>query len=113
MVIFSERLKTARKRLHLTQQALAEKADLPVTSIAQFEINKRKPSFATLSRLALAPDVTTDYLLGPADEFTAIQTGGEIMRNYERMSADDRELFKKFSELLAERNQSHYLCPNV
>jgi transcriptional regulator with XRE-family HTH domain len=103
--IFSDRLKTARKRFRLTQEELAIKAHLPITSIAQFETRKRKPSFDTLGRLALALDVGSDYLLGLTDSLVMAQSHGDIMRNYEKMSADDRALFKKFAELLAERNQ--------
>jgi transcriptional regulator with XRE-family HTH domain len=106
MDIFPERLKTARKRLHLTQEKLGGKAHLPTTTIAQFETGIRKPSFETLGRLAIALDVGSDYLLGFTDNFVTAEAHGEIMKNYEKMSADDRELFKQFAELLAERNQA-------
>jgi transcriptional regulator with XRE-family HTH domain len=106
MDIFSERLKTARKRLHLTQEQLAVKSFIPTTVIAQFETGKRKPSFETLRRLIAALDITADYLMGLTDKSATTQAPGEIMKNYEKMSADDRDLFKRFAELLAGRNKT-------
>jgi transcriptional regulator with XRE-family HTH domain len=104
MDIFSERLKAARKRLHLTQEQLAVKSYVPTTTIAQFETNKRKPSFETLRRLAAALDITADYLLGLTDKLVMVQAHEGIMKNYEKMSGDDRELFKQCAKLLTERN---------
>ena len=61
---FQERLKKARALRQWSQNELAERASLPLSSIAHFEIGSRKPSFDNLRRLAVALDVTTDYLLG-------------------------------------------------
>jgi transcriptional regulator with XRE-family HTH domain len=105
MDIFSERFKMARRRFRLTQEQLATKAHLPISTIAQFETGKRKPSFETLRRLAAALDITADYLLGLTDKLATVQAHGETMKNYEKMSADDRGLFKRFAESLAERNR--------
>ena len=41
---FKIRLKEVRKIRKLTQQELAEKTGIPVTSIAHFESGSRKPS---------------------------------------------------------------------
>jgi transcriptional regulator with XRE-family HTH domain len=83
---------------------LAIKSNIPIASIAKFETNERKPSFAVLAGLVSALNITADYLLGLTDEPKAVKNNG-IMRCYERMTGDDRELFARFAELLAERNK--------
>ena len=40
---------------------------MPASSIAHFETGTRKPSFESLRRLAIALEITTDYLLGRVD----------------------------------------------
>jgi transcriptional regulator with XRE-family HTH domain len=104
MTEFSERLKTARKRLNWTQEKLAAMTALPASSIAQYETDARKPSFDVLCRIIDALEVSADYLLGRRDESLPIVTG-ELVTNYGRMSGDDRVLFNSLSELLAERNK--------
>jgi transcriptional regulator with XRE-family HTH domain len=104
MTEFSERLKTARKRLNWTQEKLGAMARLPTSSIAQFETNARKPSFDVLCRIIDALEVSSDYLLGRKDDSLPI-VSGELVTNYGRMSGDDRVLFNNLSKLLAERNK--------
>jgi transcriptional regulator with XRE-family HTH domain len=101
---FAVRLKTIREQLNWTQSELGAKAGLPTSSIAQFETNARKPSFDTLRRLAMALEVTTDYLLGRVDEPTTVKTGGTLFRHYDQMSGDDRKLLEDFAAILAARN---------
>jgi transcriptional regulator with XRE-family HTH domain len=103
--IFKERLKTARERLRKWSQAeLGAKAGLPPTSIAHFEAGSRKPSFDTLRKLANALEVTTDYLLGRADDPTLAQAGDPLYRDVAKLSGNDRELAKEFLEMLAKRS---------
>jgi transcriptional regulator with XRE-family HTH domain len=106
MDAFSERLKTARKRLNWTQEKLGATARLPTSSIAQFETNARKPSFDVLCRIIDALEVSADYLLGRIDEpFPVPFISGGLLTNYGRMSGDDRVLFNNLSKILAERNK--------
>lgn len=103
--IFKERLKTAREQLRKWSQAeLGAKAGLPPTSIAHFEAGSRKPSFDTLRKLANALEVTTDYLLGRADDPALAQAGDPLYRDVAKLSGNDRELAKEFLEMLAKRS---------
>ena len=60
----SLRIKERRDKLGMTQTQLAKAAKLTPAAISQFESGARKPAFDTLSSLADALKVTTDYLLG-------------------------------------------------
>jgi transcriptional regulator with XRE-family HTH domain len=104
--IFSRRLKKARENLKWTQRQLGAHAGLPTSSIAQFETNTRKPSFAVLRRLASAMKITTDYLLGRVDEPKAVLDFNDVLFGHlDKISGDDRKLLEDFAEILAKRNQ--------
>lgn len=102
--IFRERLRSARALRDLTQSDLAARAGLPASSVAHFEAGSRKPSFDTLRRLSIALDVTTDYLLGRADEPSLSQSADPIYRYGSQLTGADRELAEEFLEILAQRN---------
>ena len=102
--IFRERLKKARELRGWNQGELAEKADMPASSIAHFETGTRKPSFESLRRLANALVITTDYLLGRVDNPDLAQAGDPLFRDIGKLSGDDREIAKEFLEMLAKRN---------
>lgn len=106
--VFYKRLKEARETLKWTQNQLSIESGLPTSSIAQFETNARKPSFATLRRLAIALRVTTDYLLGRVDQpQTVLDSGDALFRHLDKISGDDRKLLEDFAEMLANRNKKN------
>jgi transcriptional regulator with XRE-family HTH domain len=107
-VTFAERLRHAREALRgLTQAQLAEKAGLPPTSISHFENTQgtRKPSFDNLRRLALALEVSTDYLLGHTDNPLGITVDDKLYRDVKLLSEDDRRIAEGMIERLAGRNK--------
>jgi transcriptional regulator with XRE-family HTH domain len=101
--IFKERLKTARELRALNQTQLAIKAGLPPSSVSHFEAGDRKPSFDNLKRLAIALNVTTDYLLGRSDTPDASGTAGRIHRDMHKLSSDDLKLAEDFVGMLLQR----------
>jgi transcriptional regulator with XRE-family HTH domain len=104
--IFMERLRTARETLRKwSQSELANRAGLPPSSIAHFETGARKPSFDTLKRLATALEVTTDYLLGRADDPGLAEAGDPLYRDVGKLTGHDREIARDFLKMLAERSQ--------
>lgn len=102
--IFSGRLREARKLRGYSQEELAAKADMPATTIAHFETGTRKPSFESLRRLAVALEITTDFLLGRVDSPELAQAGDPLYRDIGRLSGNDREIAKDFLKMLADRN---------
>ena len=102
---FQKRLKTARALRQWNQSELAEKANLPSSSIAHFEIGSRKPSFDNLRRLAIALEVTTDYLLGRVESPEMSESGDPLFRDVSKLTGNDLELAKNFIKMLAKRNK--------
>lgn len=65
---FGNRLKELRKEKGLTQIQLAEMlGGYNRTSISDWEIERKEPSFEVLVKLVEVLDTTADYLLGITD----------------------------------------------
>jgi len=62
--IFKYRLKIARKKRGMSQSVLAHVSDLQPSAISHFETGNRQPCLRNLAKLALALNVSADYLLG-------------------------------------------------
>ena len=58
-----DRIRDARKKLGLTQEALAEKVDITLYYMGEIERGIKVPSLDLFIRLAEALDVSADYLL--------------------------------------------------
>lgn len=67
MGTFGENLRRLRELRNITQEQLAEKADIARTMIGRYETTGQLPSLDTLVRLADALGTSTDYLLGRTD----------------------------------------------
>jgi transcriptional regulator with XRE-family HTH domain len=105
--IFSQRLKTARDLRKMSQGDLAEKSGLQPSAISHFETGNRSPSFDNLKRLADALTVTTDFLLGRADEPGASgPEAGSLFRHAENLSADDFKTLESMARVLADKNRN-------
>lgn len=65
---FAERLCALRKQRNLTQQALAEKAELHIVQICRYETGKAEPTLEALRKLARALNTAADNLVFEADE---------------------------------------------
>jgi transcriptional regulator with XRE-family HTH domain len=57
---FAELLRELREKAGLTQQQLADKAGIPVTSLRNHEQGQRSPSWAAVVKLSKALGVTAD-----------------------------------------------------
>jgi transcriptional regulator with XRE-family HTH domain len=63
VVYIGEKLKEARTRRLLTQDELAERAEVSQSTIANIERNNAEPHFRTIRKLAKALDVDPTTLL--------------------------------------------------
>jgi HTH-type transcriptional regulator, cell division transcriptional repressor len=61
--LFGRRLRELRKERGLTQEALAESADLSGNYISDLELGRKVPSLTILVRLSQALDVATPELI--------------------------------------------------
>ncbi len=68
MIIFSQRLKTARKAKKCSLKEMAELLNITVRSYQYYEEGKREPKYDSLAVLAKYLNVSADYLLGLKDE---------------------------------------------
>ena len=97
-VTFAERLTALRKQHGLTQQALADRAEIHVTLLRRYEAGKTQPNIDTLRRIALALSISADLLLfdeherGPADELRA------QFEATQRLSDDEKTTVKRVLE---------------
>lgn len=60
----SKRIAFLRKEQGMTQERLAERCNLTVSAIQNYESGRRKPSFDALIVLADTFNVSLDYLVG-------------------------------------------------
>ena len=64
---FQERLKSARQRLGLTQEALAEELNVTKASVSAWETGREKPGFRLLPRLRIVLGTSLDDLICGGD----------------------------------------------
>lgn len=92
---FKIRLKEVRKTRKLTQQELAEKTGIPVTSIAHFESGSRKPSLENFYKLIVELNVSADYILGRSEKMSASGVD-PIMNTLQKLPEVERRMIEKF-----------------
>ena len=66
---FSEILGELLRENNLTQSAFAKKAGIKQSQVSEWLKGKAKPGYDNLKQIALAFDVSADYLLGLTDEY--------------------------------------------
>lgn len=107
----SVRIKGRRDKLGMTQTQLAKAAKLTPAAISQFESGARKPAFDTLSSLADALKVTTDYLLGKKahsyDDLLADPKVSVMFRGIMELSEEDKETLIEFYQFLKDKNHKN------
>ncbi|QUH20415.1 helix-turn-helix domain-containing protein [Alkaliphilus sp. B6464] len=108
---FSERLRSLRKDLNLTQEELAQKLNKTRSTIAGYETERKQPDYETLKFIADFFDVSIDYLLGRThdrnptvrisieEEPDKCKKSNEIFEDIENLSPESQEELKKLIEL--------------
>ena len=103
---FAQRLVALRTQRSLNQEELAKRAGLQATAVSHFETGTRKPSFDNLRRLADALETTVDYLMGRTSHpASAVNEGDRLFRDYENLTAQEREIARDFMASLAKRSK--------
>lgn len=99
-----DRLRSARQRIGLTQDELANDLALGQAQVNRYELNKSEPSTKTLSALASRLGVSADWLLGLVDgEQDIFSDDGlsEVARKFAH--AAESGDFKKIIEMALEQ----------
>lgn len=68
MSTFAERIRNLRQELGLSQDELAEIADVNQNAISRYERGVNDPTSEVVIKLARALNTSTDYLLGLTDD---------------------------------------------
>ncbi|WP_020677334.1 helix-turn-helix domain-containing protein [Geopsychrobacter electrodiphilus] len=87
------RMRAKRLEMKLSQKALAEIIGISPPAINRLEKNIKAPSVDTLTKLAKALGVSTDFLLGSGEE-DAIFVDDEIkdaFQEFKQLSPDNRQ----------------------
>jgi len=97
----SERLKQARKSKKLSQQQLAELAEVHYTNIGRYERGDAVPSTNVLNRIADALELSPDFLMNGTlnDKAQASITDEELLiqfKKIEQLPSDKKKLLKEF-----------------
>ena len=100
--LFGNTLRFARESRGLNQTELAKIADLQPAAIGHFESNRRKPSFANIRALAMALNVSSDYLLGQVHSMEGATTA---FSNEENLTEADRDIVQMMINTLSKRNK--------
>lgn len=102
---FNDRLKEARLKKGLSQAQLAEKVSAYVSNISRYERGEHKPTTETLTKLANALDVSTDFLMnGSIDDIAQDAISDKELltqfKKVERLSNDKKAIFKEVIDAL-------------
>ena len=76
--VFSQKLRTLRKRHGYTQMGLAELLGVGRTCIANRESGARIPNIDTIAKIALIFDVSAEYLLMPTHNYASRSESADI-----------------------------------
>ena len=96
MGVFGKRLREVRVYRGITQEQMAEMADITRNMVGRYETTDQLPSLDTLVRIADALGTSTDYLLGRTKAMDAAFTGSfappKLPKETERMPKNVMEL---------------------
>ncbi|MBR1692248.1 MAG: helix-turn-helix transcriptional regulator [Lachnospiraceae bacterium] len=95
----SKRIKETRTARGLTQEYLANAADVNVSHISNIENNRVKISLPTLVNICNALDVTVDYIL--ASEYTTDATlDNEVIKRLHSCSDEQKNKILKIMDII-------------
>ena len=97
--MFTERLKTLRKEVGLTQKEISQEFGIKQPQYNRWENGGRKPSQETLEKIANFFNVSIDYLLGnsdiknPEDELSNVEI--LFRKTSKNMTPEQKEVFQR------------------
>lgn len=98
---FQERLKAARLRLGLTQEALAEELNVTKASVSAWENGREKPGFRLLSDLRAVLGLSLDDLICGSDSHQEL----EVEQPFPLRGDDEIVLLKAYRKLSSRRRK--------
>ncbi len=112
---FPARLRDLRRQRNLSQAELGTLIGLHPTHLGRYERGQARPTADTLTRLAAALNVSSDYLLdGAADEAARARfEDRELLRQFQEvqsLSDEDKDVVKKLLEAFLTKKQLQTLA---
>ena len=103
--LIGSRIKELRLSRGMTQEQLAESADISTNFLACIEIGKRKGSFETYSKLVDVLGSSLDYITRDSIEGAEINVlKNELNGYFDKCDAGKRELIVKMSKVICEQD---------
>ena len=109
-----KRIRELRQEHGLRQNQLAKSVNVAANTLSQFESGKANPGYETLIAIADYFEVTTDYLLGRADDFGKVTVMAEktsafpdsdekeLLSSYRKVGAIGKARIKAYAEAVAD-----------
>lgn len=109
----SSKLKELRIERNLTQEFVAQKADVNTSHICNIENNRVKVSLSTLVQICNALDVTVDYIL--SDEYTHPDSAleQEVLKELRLCSPENKEKILKIIKIMQWWRDEGYLLSRL
>lgn len=103
---FGANLRRIRLEKGYTQEMLANKVQTSRSNIANYEVDKNKPSVEMLNKLCEALDVSSDVLLGNASllDDSMLKIGLD-MKNYNPPTAAQKKQIEEFARFVLKDNK--------
>jgi transcriptional regulator with XRE-family HTH domain len=91
----------------MSQNELADRSGLHPSAVSHFANGTRAPSFDNLCRLSDALGVTTDYLVGRAEDAATHSAIGATYGSvhYAQLTTDQRDMVDDFVQMLLSRSE--------
>ena len=96
-----QRIRTERRKQDLTQERLAEMAEISESFLGHIERGGRTLSIETLARLANALNLSIEYIMCGAFNYLPNTLPNEIIEALSRMSESQRKVFLNMMKTLA------------
>ena len=107
---WNKKMKEARKRVHMTQAELADKLGVSRSTIANYEMSRRKPSFIELKKIAELLHVNVNYLVEgeESDKGDELITRANNVFNDSSITNEDKDLlFQDIMEIYLKGKKIH------
>ena len=91
-MFIGDRIREARKSKGLTQEQLAEKADMSVNFLGEIERNQKLPGLYIFTNIITALDISADYILRDVLSSGKCYVDDETIKRLEKVSPKHRKI---------------------
>ncbi len=91
-ILIGDRIRELRKSKGLTQEELAEKADMSVTFLGEVERNEKLPGLLIFANIVEALDTTADYILRDTLPSGQQYVDDETLKMLDKLSPKHRKI---------------------